>query len=141
MSNLEIGGNGYLLLSRSDEWYLKLPREELQKNAAQNKAWYERLVAAGKVQDGRPLARNGAMVSGKDGLRILDGPFAESKEVIAGYLLLNVETFEEAVAIAQSFPGLAHGISMEVRPLADECPINAHLEELARQEQPAGVNQ
>ena len=46
----------------------------------------------------------------------MDGPFAESKEAIGGYLMLDVETIEEAIAIAQSSPGLAYGGSIEVRP-------------------------
>jgi hypothetical protein len=127
--------NGYLLLFRSNEWYRELSREELQKVIARNNAWVERLIAQGKSTGGQALARTGAMVSGKNGRNISDGPFAESKEVIGGYLRLNVETFEEAVAIAQSSPGLAYGASIEVRPLTDECPLDTCERELAREEQ------
>jgi hypothetical protein len=131
--------NGYMLVYRSDEWYNRLSREELQKLIDQNKAWIERLTAQGKAKPGRALERSGAFVSGKNGRFVTDGPFAESKEAIGGYLVLDVETIEEAVAIAQSSPGLAYGGSIEVRPVADECPLDVRARELAREEQLATV--
>ena len=131
--------NGYMLLYRSDDWYNRLSREELRKLMDQNKAWIERLTAQGKARPGRALERKGAIVSGVNGRIVTDGPFAESKEAIGGYLVLDVETIEEAIAIAQSSPGLAYGGSIEVRPLAEECPLDARARELAREEQLATV--
>jgi len=131
--------NGYMLLYRTDEWYNKLSQEELQKLINQNKAWLEGLTAQGKAKPGRALERKGAIVSGVNGHIVTDGPFAESKEAIGGYLVLDVETIEEAIAIAQSSPGLAYGGSIEVRPLAEECPLDARARELAREEELATV--
>jgi hypothetical protein len=127
--------NGYMLLYRSGEWYNKLSHAELQKLINQNKAWFEKLTAQGKAKPGRALERKGAIVSGVNGRIVTDGPFAESKEAIGGYLVLDVETIEEAIAIAQSSPGLTYGGSIEVRPLAEECPLDARVRELAREEQ------
>jgi hypothetical protein len=131
--------NGYMLLYRSGEWYNKLSHAELRELINQNKAWFEGLTAQGKVKPGRALERKGAIVSGVNGHIVTDGPFAESKEAIGGYLVLDVETIEEAIAIAQSSPGLAYGGSIEVRPLAEECPLDARARELAREEQLATV--
>jgi hypothetical protein len=131
--------NAYMLLYRSDEWYNRLSREELGKLMDQNKAWIERLTAEGKAKPGRALERRGANVSGKNGRFVTDGPFAESKETIGGYLVLDVETIDEAIAIAQSSPGLAYGGSIEVRPVAEECPFDVRARELAREEQLATV--
>ena len=131
--------NGYMLLYRSDEWYNKLSHQELHSLMDQNKTWIEKLTAQGKAKPGRALERRGAIVSGKNGRFITDGPFAESKEAIGGYLVLDVETLEEAVAIAQTIPGLAYGGSIEVRPLAEECPLDVRARELAREEQLATV--
>lgn len=131
--------DGYLLLFRGNEWYQQLSREELQKVIRQNSAWMERLMTQGKVKAAQPLAREGVVVSGANGRHVSDGPFAEAKEVIGGYLLLDVETIEEAIAIAQSSPGLAHGASVEVRALTDECPCNGREQALAREEQLATV--
>ena len=131
--------NGFMLLYRTDEWYSKLSQEELQKLINQNKAWFERLTAQDKAKPGRALERKGAIVSGVNGRIVTDGPFAESKEAIGGYLVLDVGTIEEAIAIAQSSPGLAYGGSIELRPLAEECPLDARARELAREEQLATV--
>ena len=127
--------NGYMLLYRTDEWYNKLSQEELQKLINQNKTWFERLSSQGKAKPGRALERKGAIVSGVNGHIVTDGPFAESKEAIGGYLVLDVETIEEAIAIAQSSPTLAYGTSIEIRPVAEECPLDVRARELAREEQ------
>jgi hypothetical protein len=131
--------NGYMLLYRTDEWYNRLSHEDLEKLIAENQAWFERLTAQGKAKPGRALERTRVTVSGKNGRFVTDGPFAESKEAIGGYLVLDVETIEEATAIAQSSPGLAYGGSIEVRPMADECPLDVRARELAREEQLATV--
>src|SRR5215831_11351851 len=131
--------NGYMLLYRSDEWYNNLSHAELQELINQNKAWFEGLTAQGKAKPGRALEGKGAIVSGVNGRIVTDGPFAESKETIGGYLVLDVETIEEAIAIAQSSPALAYGGSIEVRPLAEECPLDGRARELAQEEQLATV--
>ena len=101
--------------------------------------WIEELTAQGKAKPGHALQRKGATVSSKNGRIVSDGPFAESKEAIGGYLILNVETLEEAIAIAKSSPNLAYGTSIEVRPVANECPLDARARELAREEQLASA--
>ena len=45
----------------------------------------------------QPLGREGKIVSGRQGRTVTDGPFAESKEAIAGYLLLQVDDLNEAL--------------------------------------------
>src|ERR1700746_1656550 len=131
--------NGYMLLYRSDEWYNRLSREELQKLMNENSAWIQRLTAQGKVKPGRALERRGAFVSGKDGRFVTDGPFAESKEAIGGYLLVDVETLDEAIALAQSSPSLAYAGSIEGRQIAEEVPLDSRARELGREEQFATV--
>lgn len=56
-----------------------------------------------QVRDGRP--------------RLIDGPFAEAKEMIGGFFLIDCQTREEAVAIAQQCPA-AEWCTVEVRALA-----------------------
>ena len=50
--------------------------------------------------------------------RVTDGPFAETKEVLAGFNLIEAETIEDAVRIAHEFPWIRFG-SIEVRPVRD----------------------
>ena len=113
----------YMFLFRGNDWQKGLSPEEMQRIAGQWMAWFERLTAQGKVAAGSPLEMEGKVVSGKNGRSISDGPFAESKEAVGGYFLLNVATFEEALAIAQQCPGLDYGAKVEVRPVAENCPL------------------
>ena len=47
---------------------------------------------------------------------------------LGGYLLLTADSLEEATAIAKGMPGLDYGTQVEVRPIATECPLTAHLQ-------------
>src|SRR5262249_21671658 len=106
-------------------WHKGLSPEEMQTVADQWMAWFKRLTDQRKAIAGAPLKGEGKMVSGKNGRIIADGPFAESKEAIGGYFLLQVNSLEEAISIAKDCPGLAYGIRVEVRPVAEECPVAA----------------
>jgi hypothetical protein len=92
-------------------------------------AWFNRLTAEGTCKGGQPLEREGGkIVSGKKGKVVADGPFAEAKEEIGGYFLLHVANLDEAVAIAKQCPGLDYGAIVEVREVADMCPLKDELE-------------
>ena len=55
----------------------------------------------------------------RDGKRhVSDGPFAETKEQLGGYFLIDVENLDEAIAIASRIPGARRGTS-EIRPLLE----------------------
>ena len=124
--------NGYMLIFRGTDWSKSLSPEQMQQVAGQWMAWFKRLKDQGSVVDGRPLEPEGKMVSGKNGRVVSDGPFAESKEAIGGFFILNVATMDEALAIAQECPGLPHGARVEVRPLANACPVAAEGKEEAQ---------
>ncbi|HXT11186.1 MAG TPA: YciI family protein [Candidatus Angelobacter sp.] len=113
--------NGYMLIFRGTDWYKGLSHEEMQQVGDKWMAWFKGLMASGKAVAGNPLEREGKIV-GKNRV-VSDGPFAESKESIGGYFLLNVETMDDAVAIAKDCPGLPYGIRVEVRQVAGECPL------------------
>lgn len=95
-------------------------REQLTK---QWNDWYDGLASRGKVQHGRPLALGGRVVSGANGERVVDGPYAEAKEVVGGYFFLSVADLDEATEIAKKCPGLPLGLTVEVRPVADVSPV------------------
>ena len=124
--------NGYMLVFRGTDWCKGLSPQEMQQVGTEWMAWYKRLSDEGKVIGGNPLEPAGKIVSGKGGRVVADGPFAESKEAIGGYFLLQVASEDEAVAIAQQCPGLPYGVRVEVRPVAAICPAaaqaQAHLE-------------
>ncbi len=66
------------------------------------------------MKAGQRLATEAKLVS-KAGT--IDGPFAETKEVIGGYWFFVASSLEEAAALAAQNPCLACGLSYEVRPL------------------------
>src|SRR5258708_10970950 len=102
--------NEYLLLFRGSQWDKGLSPEEIQKVLGQFMGWFEKLNKEGKLKGGQPLEREGKIVSGKNGRTVADGPFAESKEAIGGYFMLQVADMDEAVTIAKDFPTLAFGL-------------------------------
>ena len=78
----------------------------------------------GKMQSGHLLAPEGKILSGRKG--VTDGPFAESKEGIAGYWFIQAASVEEAVEIAKGDPLLDYGHTFEIRPILPQYPgLNA----------------
>jgi len=127
--------NEYLLLFRGKEWWNDVSPEELQKVINAVNGWFDRLTESGKLQAAKPLVREGAIVSGKTGRVVADGPFAESKEAIGGYALVQVKSLDEAIGIAESCPTLEFGMEVEVRPVAEECPMMARARQIMSEEQ------
>ena len=82
-------------------------------------AFNEELVKAGVMLDGDGLrpSKDGVRVSYTDGAgpSVTDGPFAETKELVAGYWVWEVRDLEEAVEWAKRIP-FNHGESVELRP-------------------------
>jgi hypothetical protein len=112
----------HMILFRGTKWDKGLSPEEIQNVLNRWTQWYARLAKEMKVISARPLVARGKIVKGKKKRIVSDGPFAESKEAIAGYFLLDVRTMDEAVEIAKECPTLDYGGSVEVRPLASQAP-------------------
>ena len=108
----------YLLLFRGTDWHQSLSALQIQKNLERFTAWFEKLQREGKFKTGHPLVHKGKIVAGTNA--VLDGPFAESKEAIAGFFIIQADSFEEAVETAKGCPGLNYGQTVEVRPIGSE---------------------
>jgi hypothetical protein len=119
----------YMLLFRGPQWDRGLSPEELQKTLDRVTAWFEGLQTQGKVKGGQALGPESRMVSGKSGRTVADGPFAESKEAVGGFLQIEADSLEEAVAIAKSAPMVDFGVTIEVRPVLEECPCFKRVRE------------
>ncbi len=112
----------YLLLVYTDPALLdQLPAERfnVQMRDCLNKA--DALRSAGTLLDAQQLepparARSVRVRAGRT--QILDGPFAETKEVLAGFNLVEAASMDEAVRMAQELPWAEYGC-IEVRPIAD----------------------
>jgi hypothetical protein len=84
-------------------------------------AYTDWLRAKGIYQAGDPLAPTSAAttIQVRDGQRLTtDGPFAETKEVLGGYYIIETEDLDLALEAAARCPGALYG-SMEVRPIID----------------------
>lgn len=111
----------YLVISRG-KWDADKSPAEIQGAIDAFYAWKDRLVAEGRMKPGQRLATGGRVVS-RDG--VLDGPFAEAKEVIGGYWFFVAASLDEAAALAAQNPCLACGLTLEVRPVDNE-PASAY---------------
>src|SRR3984893_10548062 len=111
----------YMLLFRGTHWDKGLSPEELQNVMGEWRSWVDRLIERGKIKSAHPLMDEGKIVSWKKGQTVADGPFSESKEAIAGYLLLQIDDLDEALEIAKECPVLKYGVTVEVRPVAGLC--------------------
>ena len=82
----------------------------------------EELQGSGKLVAGDALQpiTTATSVRVRDGETLTtDGPFAETKEVLGGYYLIDVETIDEALDWAAKIPGAKHG-TIEVRPVVTD---------------------
>jgi hypothetical protein len=110
----------YLCLAYEEERVLNdLSQGEWQALRKETLDYVEALRESGHLIDARPLrsATAASMIRVRDGaLAVTDGPFAETKEQIGGYFLLEVRDHDEAVRIASGWPSARIG-SIEVRPV------------------------
>ncbi len=105
----------------SREVFMSLPAEQRVAGLAAYRALDEELDATGEKIVSSPLAypEHTVQVRVADGATTTtDGPFAEVKEQLAGFYLLECDSRERAVEIAAKVPEAAFGI-VEVRPLMD----------------------
>jgi len=78
-------------------------------------------LGAGILQD----ASTARSVEVRDGQRLVtDGPFIETREQFAGYLLIEADSLEEALAVAEQHP-VVHGGSVVIRPVKDVSFLSA----------------
>lgn len=119
----------FMLLFRNGgpETHGHLDAEGRARLAKQWNDWYDGLAARGKVTHGQPLALTGRMVTGA-ARTVIDGPYAEAKETVAGYFMLNVADLDEATAIAKECPSLSLGVTVEIRPIATISPVLEKLQ-------------
>lgn len=79
--------------------------------------WLQDLGDRGHVKDqGQPLEPTGRVVTG-NGKAITDGPFAEAKDLVGGYTLVNATDLNQATELSKGCPIFSRGGSVEVRPV------------------------
>lgn len=126
---MKIASSAYLLIFREStpERYESMSQQQRRESLDAWNAWCDDLVAEGKMQHGHPLEPSGRIVSAAGGKRAIDGPYAESKELVGGYILVEAASIDEAVELAERCPLLPHGMTVEVRPIAGGCHLARSL--------------
>jgi hypothetical protein len=109
----------YLLLAYASEDIWKLNREEEAVGEQLTASWVQDVTERGIRLMGsrlRPVAETTTLRFDGDDLLISDGPFAETKEQLAGFEVLECGSLDEAVKVASRHPGAIRG-TVELRPL------------------------
>ena len=78
--------------------------------------WMSKLSAQGRYVGGNPLAAAGKTIKGKKPV-ITDGPFAEGKEAVGGYIIIKADSLSEATEMGFGFPDFELNGSVEVREI------------------------
>jgi hypothetical protein len=112
----------YLCLIYLDENRMAaLPWEEMRQLNVGHLALNDRLRASGHLIAADALEPGSTAVTVKprrDKVTVVDGPYTETKELVAGFYLLEARDIQEAASIAAQFPGAQHG-AVEIRPIRE----------------------
>jgi hypothetical protein len=106
-----------LLLHEDPSSFATMSPEQIQKVIEKYMAWGARLKQAGVLASSHKLTdESGKVMRGKaPGVRVTDGPYSETKEIFAGYYLVEAESYDRAMDLARDCPHLEYGGTIEVR--------------------------
>ena len=110
----------YILMIHGNEAAMQsAPKAQMEQMMAAYRAYAEALVSAGVMRGGERLQPSSAatVVRANGGkTQVLNGPYAEIKEQLGGYYIIDVADLDAAIAWAAKCPGASHG-AIEVRPI------------------------
>jgi hypothetical protein len=108
-----------LLICTEEAQFAGVSPEEAAATTAEYMEWGEKMGARGVLQGGERLrpTNDATTVRVREGeVLTSDGPFAETKEQIGGFFLVDCKDLDEAIEVASQIPGARFG-SIEVRPI------------------------
>ncbi len=112
----------YLCMIYTEESQLgKIPKDQMDSMIKEYMAFTEDIKKSGQYIGGNPLqpTQTATTVRVRQGkISTTDGPFAETKEQLGGYYLINAKDLNEAIQVAARIPGARVG-SIEVRPIME----------------------
>lgn len=95
----------YLLIIRTEgSVWQDLSPEQLQQHMEHGSAYIGNLMKEGKLKNANPIEKEGSRIVTESNGMLKDGPFNESKEVVAGYFHIVAADMDEAVGIAKANP-------------------------------------
>lgn len=109
----------FMLVLRGDtttDWSSITP-EDMQRIIQDYQSWAAKLAQKGLLHDGKKLTDAGGKVlraDGKGGVKVTDGPYQETKEVVGGFYVITAESYDHAVELCRDQPNLRFG-TIEIR--------------------------
>ena len=106
-----------LLLHDNTAAFANISPDQMQKVVEKYIAWGKKLREAGVIKAGDKLTDEpGRVMRRTDGqVRVTDGPYSESKEVLGGYYMIEAASYDKAIELARDCPQLEYGGTIEVR--------------------------
>ena len=115
----------FLLFARDAGLPPNMSPEAIQKSMQKYHDWTRRIREMGKLVDGNKLADSGKVLVQRGGkLVVTDGPYAESKELLGGYWVIEAANADEVVRLASDSPHLEWG-TLEIRQIEQMSPTPA----------------
>jgi hypothetical protein len=112
--------SGFVFLFRATETERReamATPEQAQRSLQAWLAWIRDLEAKGHLKDrGQPLELTGKVVRGKKRV-VTDGPYAEAKDLLLGFMVIEARDLADAVELAAGCPIVEGGGSVEIRPV------------------------
>lgn len=108
-----------LLLHESPADFSNVSADDIQAIIQEYNAWRDQIEAEGRFAGGEKLKDEGGrhlkLHDGK--LRVVDGPYAEAKEVMGGFFIIQAANYDEAVEVSKGCPHLKYGGWIELREI------------------------
>lgn len=108
-----------LLLYDDPSFFSGLTAARMKQVVKEYTDWGKKLRRQGRMLGGQKLTFEGGRVLRCQGKKpvVTDGPYAEAKEVLGGFVLIAADSYDEAVEIARTCPHLKYGLSTHVRQI------------------------
>ena len=90
--------------------------QQMQEHMQKWGDWIQQLSKTGNFKAGEPLDAEGKVIKGRKKV-VTDGPYAEAKDLVGGYLLISAKNLDEAVELSRGCPVFDSDGSVEVRPI------------------------
>jgi hypothetical protein len=113
----KIEKSNFLLLFRYSEASPDPAPEEMQVIFGKWVAWMKSLKAQGNFVGADRLEDGGKVLRNPRGTSVTDGPFAEAKEIVGGFVIVSADNLAQAAELGKGCPGLEYGYNVEVRPI------------------------
>jgi hypothetical protein len=115
----------YMLLLHDDrQELLKMSPDEMQKAIEKYVAWKTKLNNLGILAGSEKLVDDSGKVirGGKGQMRVTDGPYSETKEVMGGYFTIEAASYQEAIDRCEDCPHLEYAGTIELRMVDEMVP-------------------